>query len=206
MGVMNLLKGNWYGKVGQTVGSKWKNLSTIRTYTKPSNPNTAAQQLTRNGFKAVSSFVALFSDQIRPLTALDTRRMSVRNVILSLNADMVAAGAITEADLVISKGGLPEVTGFTAAPNASNTAIECEWDEVEAQTVSAKAKVVVVVVDNTNKKAFVGSALNSAEELTIPAALTVPSTLSVYYYLLDYRGSSKVASANGYESVAVTQP
>ena len=204
MGVMNLLKGNWSGKVGQTVGSKWKNLSTIRTYTKPSNPNTPAQQQTRNGFKAVSSFAALFSDQIRQLTALDTRRMSVRNVILSLNADMVADGALTEADLIISKGGLPVVSGFTAAAGAGNASIVCGWDEVEAQTVSADAMVVVVAVDGTNKKAFVGSALNSAEALTIPAALTVPSTLSVYFYLLDYRGSSKVASANGYESVSVT--
>lgn len=40
---MNTLKGNYTGKVGQTVGSKWKNLSTERVFTKPSNPNTEAQ-------------------------------------------------------------------------------------------------------------------------------------------------------------------
>ena len=96
MGVMNLLKADWKGKVGQTVGAKWKNLSTIRTYTKPSNPDTAAQQVTRSGFKEVSSFAALFSDQIKQLSALDTRGMSVRNAIISANSEMVKNGALNQ--------------------------------------------------------------------------------------------------------------
>ena len=55
MGKMNLLKANWEGKVGQTVGAKWKNKSTIRTYTKPSNPNTAGQQSVRGVFAEMTA-------------------------------------------------------------------------------------------------------------------------------------------------------
>ena len=84
MGKMNLLKANYEGKVGQTVGAKWKNVSTLRTYTKPSNPNTDAQQTVRSGFKAINEFVALFADQIRYKSALDTSGMSVRNAIVKL--------------------------------------------------------------------------------------------------------------------------
>ena len=72
MGKMNLLKANWEGKVGQTVGAKWKNKSTIRTYTKPSNPNTSGQQSVRGVFAEMTSFVAMFADQIKYLSALNT--------------------------------------------------------------------------------------------------------------------------------------
>ena len=106
MGKMNTLKGNYIGKVGQTVGAKWKNLSTERVFTKPANPNTQAQQTVRSGFKAINAFVALFADQIRYKSALDTSGMSVRNAIVKLNKEMVAGNSFTKANLVISKGGL----------------------------------------------------------------------------------------------------
>ena len=92
MGKMNLLKANWEGKVGQTVGAKWKNKSTIRTYTKPSNPDTAAQQSVRTVFGDMTSFVALFADQIKYLSALDTAGQSVRNAIIQANKDQIEAG------------------------------------------------------------------------------------------------------------------
>ena len=96
MGKMNTLKGNYIGKVGQTVGAKWKNLSTERVFTKPANPNTQAQQTVRSGFKAINAFVALFADQIRYKSALDTSGMSVRNAIVKLNKEMVAGNSFAE--------------------------------------------------------------------------------------------------------------
>ena len=65
MGKLNLIKGKWDGKVGQLVGSKWKDKATLRAYAVPANPNTQAQQIVRNVFKQMTSFVALFSDQVR---------------------------------------------------------------------------------------------------------------------------------------------
>ncbi len=202
MGILNLLKGTYGGKVGATVGSKWKNKGTIRTYAIPSNPNTSAQQTTRTGFKEVSSFIALFSDQIKRLSALDTRGMSVRNSIMHLNADQIKTGSLTAASLLISKGGLPNVTGFTASVPAGLATISCTWSESVAPSITTKATVVVVIVDESNKKAFVGSALNSAETLSIPGPIEASADLSVYYYLLDYRGSSKVASTSEYLTIS----
>lgn len=204
MGVMNLLKADWKGKVGQTVGAKWKNLSTIRTYTKPSNPDTAAQQVTRAGFKEISSFSALFTDQIKQLSALDTRGMSVRNAIISANADMVKNGALIKADLVVSKGGLPGVNTFGATVAAGLGSATATWVETVSPSISTKAKVVVIMVDATAKRAYIGSALNSAGTVTITAPFGANASLDAYYYLLDFRGSSKVASQNGYK--AVTAP
>ena len=204
MGVMNLLKADWKGKVGQTVGAKWKNLSTIRTYTKPSNPDTAAQQVTRSGFKEVSSFAALFSDQIKQLSALDTRGMSVRNAIISTNSEMVKNGALNSATLKVSKGGLPVVSGFGAVIAAGLATATATWTKAVSPSISAKAKVVVIMVDKVAKRAYIGEALNSAGTVTITAPFEANASLDAYYYLLDFRGSSKVASQNDYE--AVTAP
>jgi hypothetical protein len=204
MGIMNLLKANWSGKVGETVGAKWKNLSTIRTYTKPAYSDTPAQQTIRQGFGEMSAFVALFADQIKSLSALDTKGMSVRNAIVHLNHAMVAAGALDPATLQISRGGLPQPTAITASAPAGLTTLTADWTPSQGATVSARAKVVVIFADKTTNFAAVGSALNSAGTLSITAAVPASATLHCYVYLLDYRGSSRVGSLSSYR--AVTTP
>lgn len=204
MGIMNFLKGTYNGKVGATVGSKWKNKGIIRTYAIPSNPNTPAQQTTRTGFAAISAFVALFADFIKRLTALEVRAMSVRNAIMSINSDMIASGTFDKTALVISKGGLPNVTDFMATVPAGLAKITATWTKSLSPNLTVDARVVVVAVDATAKAAYVGSALQSEETLDIAGPITANADLDVYWYMLDYRGSSKVASNNGY--AAVTAP
>lgn len=50
MAKQNFLSGGYYGKLGQTVGQRWKNIRTIRTYVIPHNPRTAIQQANRGKF------------------------------------------------------------------------------------------------------------------------------------------------------------
>ena len=50
MAVQNFLAGGYYGKLGATVGQRWKNKRTIRTYVVPANPRTEVQQANRNKF------------------------------------------------------------------------------------------------------------------------------------------------------------
>jgi hypothetical protein len=201
MGVLNLLKGAYSGKVGQTVGSKWKNLSTIRTFAKPSNPNTPDQQTTRTGFAAVSAFVALFADQVKRFTSLDLRAMSVRNAIMRLNAAQIAAGTLDEATLKINKGGLPNVTTFVPTAPAGLATVVSTWDPATAPSISAEAEVVVVVVSQGTGEAWVDKALNTAGTLTITGVFPASEPLDVYHYVLDSRGSSKVGSSSAYSTI-----
>ena len=106
MGELNLLKGAYTGKVGKTVGAKWKNLSTVRTYTKPANPKTEAQVSVRSAFKDINSFVARFADAIKYLSAWNTAGMSVRNAIVKANKAMVDTGVFDKDTLQISKRSL----------------------------------------------------------------------------------------------------
>lgn len=201
MGKMNLLKGNWEGKVGQTVGAKWKNKSTIRTYTKPSNPDTAAQQSVRGVFASITSFVALFADQIKYLSALNTAGQSVRNAIIQANKSMISAGSFSKSNLIISKGGLQKVSGETAT-NTSGV-ITVTWDAPTATNFTNNAELVVVAVQEASGLVEVLTAAATAE--TVTGSLTFDTgAVDIYVYYIDKRGSNKVASISDYLTTTVS--
>lgn len=200
MGIMNTLKGNYTGKVGQTVGSKWKNLSTERVFTKPSNPNTEAQQTVRTGFKDINAFVALFADQIRYKSALDTSGMSVRNAIVKLNKEMVASGTFDKTNLLISKGGLQKVS--SEAGTASGGVVTITWSKPTATNFTSAAKLIAVLVQADSGMVEVVEADAQAE--TVSGSLQFASgTVDVYIYYLDKRGSNKIASLSDYLSITI---
>ena len=200
MGKMNLLKANWEGKVGQTVGAKWKNNSTIRTYTKPSNPNTAAQQGVRSVFAEMTSFVAMFADQIKYLSALNTAGQSVRNAIIQANKSQIMGASFNKQTLLISKGGLQKVAGEAAQANTGK--ITVTWTKPTATNFTASAKLIAVMVQPATGLVEVAEAAADAETLT--GNMTFENgSVDVYVYYLDKRGSNKVASASDYISVSV---
>lgn len=200
MGKMNLLKANWEGKVGQTVGAKWKNKSTIRTYTKPSNPNTQAQKTVRTAFSEMTSFVALFADQIKYLSALNTAGQSVRNAIIQANKAQIADGTFSKSDLLISKGGLQKVAGENGS--ALSGKITVTWSAPTATNFTADAKLIAVLVQEATGLVEVLEA--KATELSVESKITFENgNVDAYVYFLDKRGSNKVASASDYISISV---
>ena len=202
MGKMNLLKGNWEGKVGETVGAKWKNKSTIRTYTKPANPNTAAQQSVRSVFAQMTSFVAMFADQIKYLSALNTAGQSVRNAIIQINKSMIADGTFNKANLLISKGGLQKVSGENA--EAATKKVKVTWNNPTATNFTADAKLIAVMVQAASGLVDVVEA--PATEGTTGATSGIDfetGSVDVYVYFLDKRGSNKVASLSDYLTVSI---
>lgn len=199
MGKMNLLKGKWDGKVGQTVGAKWKNKATIRTYSIPSNPNTMAQQNVRGAFKEMSKYVAMFADGIKYKSALNVAGMSVRNAIIKINKEMIAMNSFDKATLLVSKGGLQKPTGVTAASTPETNTVKVTFTAPTATNFTEKAEAVVIAVDDTNGIVDVFSAKASTGSATGTIAFAQSANVQVYMYFLDYRGSNKVAS----ESVSV---
>lgn len=198
---MNLLKANWEGRVGQTVGAKWKNKSTIRTYTKPSNPSTTAQQSVRGVFASMTSFVALFADQIKYLSALDTAGQSVRNAIIQANKSQIDAGTFNKTTLLISKGGLQKVAGEAAT--AASGIVTVTWNAPTATNFTEDAKLIAVMAQPASGLVEVVEAAANAETLTGEMTFET-GTVDVYVYYLDKRGSNKVASASDYISVTIS--
>lgn len=57
MAIQNFISGGFYGKLGATIGQRWKNKRTIKAYAIPHNPRTEKQQANRSlfgGFTAVA--------------------------------------------------------------------------------------------------------------------------------------------------------
>lgn len=201
MGKMNLLKAAYTGKVGETVGAKWKDKNTIRVRTVPSNPNTQAQQTVRGGFSEMSKFVALFADQIKTVSALNTRSMSVRNAIMKANAAMISGGTLEAENLIISSGGLPTPAG--ADPSATTAgAVTVPVTQITGTNITDKCKIVVVVVAPAANQAFVQVAENTTNAaLSVNTGIQGSDKIFVYVYAIDYRGSAKVASTSRGHSV-----
>ena len=203
MGKMNLLKGNWEGKVGQTVGAKWKNKSTIRTYTKPSNPKTAAQMSVRSAFAQMTAYVALFADQIKYLSALNTSGQSVRNAIIQANKMQISDGTFNKATLMVSKGGLQKVTNEQATESAGK--ITVTWDKPTATNFTKDAKLVAICVQESSGLVEVLEAEAKPNgSATVSGNIAFANgSVDVYVYFLDKRGSNKVASLSDYLTVNI---
>lgn len=204
MGKMNLLKGNWEGKVGQTVGAKWKNKSTIRTYTKPSNPKTAAQMSVRSAFAQMTAYVALFADQIKYLSALNTSGQSVRNAIIQANKMQISDGTFSKATLMVSKGGLQKVTNEQATESAGK--ITVTWDKPTATNFTKDAKLIAICVQESSGLVEVLEAeAKPVGSATVSGNITFAAgDVDVFVYFLDKRGSNKVASLSDYLTVSIT--
>lgn len=56
MAIQNFISGGYYGKMGETVGQRWKNKRTIRAYVIPRNPRTEAQQANRRNFALCTEY------------------------------------------------------------------------------------------------------------------------------------------------------
>lgn len=201
MGKMNLLKAKYDGKVGQTVGAKWKNKSTIRTYSVPANPKTEAQMSVRNAFSQITKYVALFADSIKYLNALNTSGMSVRNAIIKLNKDMIDTGAVNLANLQISKGGLQKPNTFAATKDGDNL-VNVTWVKPTATNFTSKAQLVIVAVDEESQIVDVFTAKADAESAKGSVAFADVTDIQVFGYFIDYRGTSKVASVSVVSEIA----
>ena len=201
MGKLNILKAAYYGKVGETVGAKWKNKNTVRVLTVPSNPNTQAQQTVRTVFRDMSKFVSLFSDQIKNVSALNTRGMSVRNAIIKMNKEQIMDGTFEAGDLVISRGGLPTPGGAAASAAQASGDITVPLVAIAGSNVTNKAKIVIVAVSPTAQQAWVKVAANTTASETISTGITGTDPFNVYIYAIDYRGSAKVGSLSRHQAV-----
>ena len=150
----------------------------------------------------MTSYVALFADQIKYLSALNTSGQSVRNAIIQANKMQIQNGTFDKATLLISKGGLQKVSGELA--EAATKKVKVTWTNPTATNFTDKAKLVAVMVQEASglvdvvtedaKKGVTGVTSNIDFEI---------GDVDVFVYFLDVRGSSKVASISDYLTATI---
>lgn len=204
MAIQHMLSGFWSGKLGDTVGAKWKDKKTIRVYAIPSNPNTPAQQVVKENFAHLSKMVMLISDQLKPLSALNTKSMTLRNALVHLNKELVSRlpSRLSWADVKVSTGGLPPLVGFSVTQAGADASLQ--WQTPQFSVISSRAQVVglIVLTDGGGDPWLSVSSIVQAAPYT-DGSMTIDvgtnfSISAVFGYIIDYRGSAKVASTSSY--------
>jgi hypothetical protein len=106
MARLRFIQGAITGKLGEFVGSRWKGINYIKTFTAPSNPRTADQISIRKVFLAISWFAtALFSKGLLAFIP-PARRMTERNSVFKANRQMLHDKVFTPANLQVSRSNL----------------------------------------------------------------------------------------------------
>lgn len=83
MAKFNTLAGGYYGKLGVTVGQRWKNLRTVRAYVIPRNPQTEVQQANRRRFSDCVFYAQVAGQMNAKVTAFDTVSKTLWNARMS---------------------------------------------------------------------------------------------------------------------------
>lgn len=83
MAKFNTLAGGYYGKLGATVGQRWKNIRTVRAYVIPHNPQTEVQQKNRQRFSDCVFYAQLAGQMNAKVTAFDTVSKTLWNARMS---------------------------------------------------------------------------------------------------------------------------
>jgi hypothetical protein len=102
MARLRFIQGAITGKLGELVGSRWKGITYIKTFTKPSNPRTEGQISIRKVFKFLSLFAsALFSKGLLGFVP-PARRMTERNSVFKANKQMLTDKTFVPSSLQVA--------------------------------------------------------------------------------------------------------
>lgn len=74
MAKQNFVAGGFYGKLGDLVGQRWKNIRTLRVYVIPHNPRTPLQQKNRNFFAQAVPYAQIANSAFFKCPAYDTSK------------------------------------------------------------------------------------------------------------------------------------
>ncbi len=92
MAIQNFISGGYYGKLGVTVGQRWKNIRTIRSYVVPKDPKTPSQLAQRGLFSNAVKFSQVANQANYKQTAFDTSSNTLWALRMSAARNAISAG------------------------------------------------------------------------------------------------------------------
>jgi hypothetical protein len=212
MASLNFVKGVIKGKAGQFVGSSWKGIDYIKTYTPPGNPRTQGQVTIRTIFQHCAHIgKAINEGVLKPYTFPKPVKMTAYNRMLQVNKDLFDDLLWDQAKLKIFDGPLfnPGITAATIESGGSPAAA------VKATFVSATGdgmdKAIAVIHDEATETTLYAIADRSAGEVDVPIAAMDQADLSLLHACLVFsrpptQGTGETGEVSGTAYLKVLAP
>jgi hypothetical protein len=212
MATLNFVKGSIKGKVGQFVGSSWKGIDYIKTYTPTGNPRTEGQVTIRTIFQHCAHIgKAINEGVLKPYTFPKPVKMTAYNRMIQVNKDLFD-------DLLWDQAKLKIFDGPLFNPGITVAAIEGHGTSAVAVKVTFAAipgdgtdKAIAVIHDEVTETTLYAIADRSSGEVDVPIATMDQADLSLLHAYLVFsrppaRGISETGEVSGTAYQAVPAP
>ncbi|MDR3140031.1 MAG: discoidin domain-containing protein [Treponema sp.] len=110
MALIRLISGEIRGSVGAITGQKWKSIQVVRAKSAPSNPDTPAQRIHREGFRQATAIGVPLVPQVYPYFKPPKKRNQTNfNYYMALNREFINSGGIDFSLFRLTDGNLPGI-------------------------------------------------------------------------------------------------
>ncbi|WP_219223096.1 DUF6266 family protein [Pedobacter antarcticus] len=172
--------GDFSGKIGQVVISKWRQLTIGRSAPKKSGKNpTEPQARQRSKFGLMTSFLGKFAEAINIGYPALTGNLSARNVATSLNIRNAIGGIAPDyeidfAKILLGNGKLNGVFNPLAESVPAEAALKVDWsiNEIDARGTKPDDTVCMMVYNPDDGSSLTHQSVAKREDLT--ATLRLP--------------------------------
>ena len=172
--------GGFSGKVGTVIGSSWKGISYMRGQAQHvKNPRSAGQLNQRSKFSLALSFLQPVVPYIRIGYKSQAAKQTEFNAAMSYTIKNAITGsypnyALDYTKIVVSKGGLTQVTGATASWNNNSNEVKIDWtDNSGVGNALATDKAMPFIYNKAKGETIYDTA--GATRATHTQSLTVPN-------------------------------
>jgi hypothetical protein len=212
MATLNFVKGSIKGRVGQFVGSSWRGIDYIKTYTPPGNPRTEGQITIRTIFQHCAHIgKAINAGVLKPYTFPKPVKMTAYNKMIQINKDLFDDLAWDQTKLKIFDGPLfnPGITGATVEDAGSaNVTVRVTF----AGAVGDGTDIAIAVIhDETTETTLYGQATRADAQIDVPIATFDQTDLTKLHAYLVFakppaHGTSETGQVSGTAYLAVPAP
>ncbi len=172
--------GGFSGKVGTVIGSSWKGISYMRGQAQHvKNPRSAGQLNQRSKFSLALSFLQPVVPYIRIGYKSQAAKQTEFNAAMSYTIKNAITGsypnyALDYTKIVVSKGGLTQVTGATATWDNNRNEVKIDWtDNSGVGNALATDKAMPFIYNKAKGETIYDTA--GATRATHTQSLTVPN-------------------------------
>jgi hypothetical protein len=156
MARLRFIHGAIRGKLGEFVGSSWKGINYIKTFSKPSNPRTDGQISVRQVFTFISNWAcALFEIGLNNIIP-PVKRMTARNSVFKANGKMITEKLFKAADLQIALANFAPVASVAIGRSTNTDTFSISAEIIVNPSANIGNNVIHLLAYNTIAQKIIG--------------------------------------------------